>query len=81
MELGNIVVISQEQCRYCFLLKELLEGENMEYLTIMLDKTSKSMLLREFMKGMDINTVPAVFVDGTYVGGYTQMLDLLGKGK
>lgn len=81
MKIKNIVIISQVDCGYCDKLTTLLKKKKLESVEHTLTQGPESKLLKSFMSSLSINTVPAVFVDGTYVGGYTQMLDLLGKGK
>lgn len=71
---GEIVVFGRTNpvCPYCENLKNLFEVKSVEY--TYKDISDEEHFL-EFSK-YRLRTVPAVFVDGVYVGGFTEVSKL-----
>jgi glutaredoxin 3 len=74
----NIVealVYSKKPCPYCEQAKTLLTRKNISYRE--LDVTIPEVLdqLRNLIPGA--KTVPQIFIEGTYVGGYTELVEHL----
>jgi glutaredoxin 3 len=69
------IVYSKKPCPYCEQAKSLLTRKNISYKE--LDVTRPEVLdqLRELVPGA--KTVPQIFIDGTYVGGYTELVEHL----
>lgn len=65
---------SEPKCNYCEKLKELLKNKGVEYTY---KDISDEQYYMEFCK-LRLKTVPAVFVEGEFVGGYTEMEKKLG---
>ena len=63
-------IYTGENCRYCTMAKELLQEKGIEY-------TEKDFLDDSIEVAQRIgripNTVPQIFLDGEYVGGYTDL--------
>ena len=76
----NIVVITQAHCTSCTKVRELLADNGLSAVICSLSHQG-STELRRFMKGMNITTVPAVFVDGRYIGGYEDTASLFDTGE
>ena len=70
------IVWSNEGCTYCERAKQLLASKGIEYEERNLATGNWSVQqLQEAVPGA--RTVPQIFVDDKYVGGYTQLVDLL----
>ncbi len=69
------IVYSKKPCPYCEQAKSLLTRKNISYKE--LDVTRPEVLdqLRELVPGA--KTVPQIFIDGTYIGGYTDLVEHL----
>jgi len=69
------VVYSKKPCPYCEQAFGLLTRKNISYRE--LDVTRPEVLdqLRELVPGA--KTVPQIFIDGTHIGGYTELVEHL----
>jgi glutaredoxin 3 len=69
------LVYSKKPCPYCEQAKTLLTRKNISYRE--LDVTIPEVLdqLRNLIPGA--KTVPQIFIEGTYVGGYTELVEHL----
>lgn len=63
---------SNPHCQYCENLKELLKNRNVSY--DYKDITEED-YFEEFMS-LRLRTVPAVFIDGVFSGGFTESKEL-----
>jgi glutaredoxin 3 len=69
--MSRIVVYSTRWCGYCVRAKALLEGKGLSYEEIMLDDDPDfRRRLQELTGGW---TVPQILIDGTPIGGYTEL--------
>ena len=70
------IVWSNVGCTYCEQAKKLLDSKGIEYEERNLATGTWSVQqLQEAVPGA--RTVPQIFVDDKYVGGYTQLVELL----
>ena len=70
-------IITRNQCNFCDAAKALLEGANLPYVSYNLQDPSSKWLLTVFKKA-GYTKVPQVFApDGTCIGGYTELKELL----
>jgi len=69
------IVWSNVGCTYCEQAKKLLESKGIEYEERNLAEGWSVQQLHEVVPGA--RTVPQIFVDDKYVGGYTQLVELL----
>ena len=69
------IVWSNEGCTYCEQAKKLLASKGIEYEERNLAEGWSVQQLHEAVPGA--RTVPQIFVDDKYVGGYTQLVELL----
>lgn len=69
----KVLVYSKEKCSYCEQAKSLLTKKNISYRE--LDVTRPDVLdqLKDLVPG--VKTVPQIFIDGTHIGGYTDLVD------
>lgn len=67
----NYLVYGKPSCGYCEKAKRLLSSKKIphEYVDI-----SKDTLLQFKLKSSGIRTVPAIYLDGEYIGGYTELV-------
>jgi glutaredoxin len=64
-------------CGYCRRAKSLLTAKGVEYEEILVgEEISREELSRKI--GRPALTVPQIFLDGEYIGGYTELADKLG---
>jgi len=74
------VIITQDGCSYCDKVKELLGEHHKNFYTYNLS-TGSSRWILTLMKKANLTTVPQVFKpDGSLVGGYTELKELLTEG-
>jgi len=71
------IVWSNEGCTYCEQAKKLLESKGIAYEERNLAEGWAIQQLHEAVPGA--RTVPQIFVDDKYVGGYTQLVEYFKK--
>jgi glutaredoxin 3 len=69
------IVWSNVGCTYCEQAKKLLESKGIAYEERNLAEGWSVQQLHEVVPGA--RTVPQIFMDDKYVGGYTQLVELL----
>lgn len=68
-------IYTKENCRYCFLVKELLKKLNIDHKVLVLDNDFTK---EEFISKFDApHTFPRVLKDGILIGGYTETCQFL----
>ncbi len=73
-------VFSTENCKYCRLAKDLLTRQNLPYTEYMVDKKpEKYKKYYESLTGNEIRSVPQIFFDGEFIGGYQDLQKYLLK--
>jgi glutaredoxin-related protein len=71
----NTVVWSKENCVYCVKAKALLESNDIQYEERQIGELwTKEQLLEDVPTA---RTVPQIFLDGKYIGGYMELLNTL----
>lgn len=75
----KVMLYSKIGCRYCDLAKELLEDRGIPCEVIEL--TNKKDLLIKLVSQTGQNTVPYVFVNDEFIGGYQNLRTLDANGK
>ena len=70
------VIISRNQCNFCDQAKALLQGANLQYTEYNIQSQSSKWLLY-LLKRSSITTVPQIFHNGEYIGGYTELKEYL----
>jgi glutaredoxin len=71
----KITIYSKNKCSFCEEAKSLLELKNIEYRE--LDVTRPEVLDQLLELVPEAKTVPQIFIDGTYIGGYTELVEYL----
>ena len=74
-EKDNITLYTLHDCVYCLLAKKLLESKNIKYIEINLNNNLK--LFDEIKEKYKYNTVPLIFINTKFIGGYTQLKNIL----
>lgn len=70
MTTNSYVILTQPSCPWCDKVKELIVSKGDTYVGM---DISTDLSLKEFMRLNKILTVPAVFLGGSYMGGYQTM--------
>jgi glutaredoxin 3 len=73
--MAHIEIYSTAICPYCVAAKTYLAGKGQKYVEIRVDldpKRREEMLARSNMR----RTVPQIFIDGTHVGGFDDLVAL-----
>jgi len=79
MSKPNVVVYSKDNCPFCVGVKNLLEGKNVTFKEV--NVSSDQAALDEIVKKTGHQTVPQVFVDGRFIGGFQELQALDQSGK
>ena len=74
----KVTVYSMLQCPYCVKAKALLKQREIPYEEIMIDSWSDEEWTA-FEKKSGMKTVPQIYVDGTLIGGFSQLADVDAK--
>lgn len=74
----KVTVYSMLNCPYCVKAKALLTQRGVPFETIMIDDWSDDEW-DAFVKKSGMKTVPQIYLDGSLVGGYTQLAECDGK--
>jgi len=67
-------IVSSKNCGYCEKARELLYEKGENYLVYSLDHIS---FYRTLIKEAGHTTVPQIWEDGVYVGGYNELIEHL----
>ena len=65
-------VYGTQSCGYCRRAKNLLEARGIEYKEFIVGRDISSKMLSSKI-GKPALTVPQIFLDGEYIGGYTEL--------
>lgn len=71
----KVVVYTMDYCPYCEMAKRLLEQRAIPYEEFKLDMEDDQ-AWDQLYKKSGMKTVPQIFVNGTLVGGYTDLANL-----
>ncbi len=77
--MAEVKIYSKNNCPYCERAKNLLKSKGVSYEEINLE--GKQAEMQELVKKTGLRTVPQIFINGTLVGGFTDLaaLDQTGK--
>mgnify|MGYP002632007004 CR=1 FL=1 len=76
----KVVLYGKEGCPYCVMSKAFLKRYNIEYDEIVLDddKERKAFYKEQSrVVGIDIHSVPVLYVNDKFIGGYTELVSYL----
>ena len=77
---AEVKVYSTTFCPYCVRAKQLLERKGVAYTEVNLDKEEPEVRL-ELMKKTNQRTVPQIFINDQFIGGFDQLYALEKEGK
>lgn len=66
-------------CPFCQNAKKLLEEKGIDYEEIVLDNKEEE--LQELRQQTNQRTVPQIFVNGTFIGGYSELVEFFESGE
>lgn len=74
----NVVEIwTKENCSYCTKAKQFLSNKNIPYTELKLNEDfTREHLLEKFPNA---RTFPVIVIDGFYIGGYTQLEEMVNE--
>lgn len=74
----NIEIFWRPNCKFCEMAKNLLSSKGIDYT---LKEIGVDISVEYFkMVNPNIKTVPAIFVDSIYIGGYTELKEMVDNG-
>ena len=71
----NIVIYIQDMCGYCIAAKEEFESREWKYTSYNIKHTDNHNNLKKLLP--DVKTVPQIWIDDEYIGGYDQLMKWL----
>lgn len=77
---AEVKVYSTTFCPYCVRAKQLLERKGVAYAEINLDKEAPEVRI-ELMQKTKQRTVPQIFINDQFIGGFDQLYALEKEGK
>ena len=78
--MAEVTIYSTTVCPYCVRAKQLLERKGVAYTEVNLDKEEPEVRL-ELMKKTNQRTVPQIFINDQFIGGFDQLYALEKEGK
>lgn len=73
----KIKIYTTQTCIYCNLAKKLLIEKNLNFEEVDVEKDIN--ILKNLIKQTNHKTVPQIFIDNEFIGGYTELLNLFKK--
>lgn len=79
---NKVCMLSWEQCPYCVRAKAILEPIAPDLKVYLIDKMSNGDEIKNAVyKKYNHETVPAIFIDGNFIGGCSDIQELQQQGK
>lgn len=82
---GEFIVFSREGCTFCDKAKTLLTKKGLEYKVISLEGNHlgnkvafRSAIEKRIPEGIEFSTLPQIFVGDRHIGGYTELVRIVG---
>ncbi|TMA12409.1 MAG: glutaredoxin 3 [Deltaproteobacteria bacterium] len=75
----KVIVYTKDYCSFCKRAKALLHSKNVEFEEI--DVTHDERLEREVRRLSGRRTVPQIFLDGQWLGGFEELRELDAEGE
>jgi glutaredoxin 3 len=76
--MSRIQVYTWANCPYCIRAKNLLSSKGLEFEEINLDGKEKE--LSELREKTGQRTIPQIFIDGKFIGGFSELAQLDAQG-
>lgn len=83
----GITIYSKAKCKYCDMVKQLLQENQIQYTVIMCDSYLEEDVVDDFLDALEIligkpcGTFPMVFKNGVFIGGYKETKEDIEKSK
>jgi glutaredoxin 3 len=71
----NILIYTTQTCIYCNLAKNLLKEKKIQFTEINIE--SDLNIFKELIKKTNHKTVPQIFINEKFIGGYTELCEYL----
>jgi phosphoadenosine phosphosulfate reductase len=68
----KIVIYSKPTCKYCLTAKQVFKENNWDFTEFTVGTDITIQALQQIV-GKDVKTVPQIFMEGEYIGGYTDL--------
>ena len=75
----KVIVYSKKGCKYCTMAKQLLDKKGIYYEVVKL--TNNKDLFIKLASQTGQNTVPLIFINDEFIGGYSSLLELSRSGR
>lgn len=75
----KVIVYSKRGCKYCTMAKQLLDRKGISYEVVEL--TNNKDLFIKLASQTGQNTVPLIFINDEFIGGYSDLLELSRSGQ
>ena len=75
----SIVMFMSPHCKYCTMAKEILNSYALDYRMINVSDNAENHKKMQKITGQ--NSVPQIFIEGKYIGGYSQLKELEDEGR
>ncbi len=71
----KILIYTTQTCIYCNLAKNLLKEKKIQFTEINIE--SDLNILKELIKKTNHKTIPQIFINEKFIGGYTELCEYL----
>ncbi|MGE8557127.1 glutaredoxin 3 [Acinetobacter sp. UBA3106] len=78
--MAEVIIYSTTVCPYCIRAKQLLERKGIQYKEINLSNEAPEVRV-ELMQRTNHRTVPQIFINDQFIGGFDQLYALEREGK
>ena len=77
----KIVIYGRNRCKFCLLARQLLNSRGIafEYFDVMQDESKIQQVREEWKQLNSPATVPAIWVDSKFIGGYDHLIEFLNE--
>ncbi|POM61002.1 Phosphoadenosine phosphosulfate reductase [Phytophthora palmivora] len=73
----GITLFTKPTCKYCLAAKDVMREREWEFAEVSVPTEVSIQSLQQIV-GQPVKTVPQIFLDGKYIGGYTEFVNHLG---
>ncbi len=77
--MAEVIIYSKTHCPYCVKAKRFFEQKNIKFTEHIMDDRLNE--LDELKKRTGHLTVPQIFINGEFIGGFTDLIDADNDGK
>lgn len=77
--MSSVTIYTSSYCTYCRRAKRLLEAKQLAYEEVRLDEDAEKR--KQLVERLNWRTVPMIFVNGQFIGGYDELSALERSGE